>query len=235
MISRGGAEALWSLLNAGGRGGTVFPGGHMKTILAMLLALPLALGLCAQAPPARPPETKDRLSPEAMERLVEGPMSTVREQGLAAGEARFEELRAAEAARSGPSSVAVADLLMAFGVELHMEWIMTEDRALLQASRDRVHQSIAAYRAAFGPDHPEVAVALHSFATVDIELHEGEATPEAEAALREALRIRRAKLGPQNHETVATEERFASLASGREKRRPVVEVPPFPQPARARD
>ncbi|HEV2746265.1 MAG TPA: tetratricopeptide repeat protein [Allosphingosinicella sp.] len=178
----------------------------MKGILAMALAA--LAGLCTQVPP----ETKDRLSPDKMERLVAGPMAAVREDGLAAGDAVFERLRAAEAARSGPAGVGVADLLTAYAVELYGEWVSTEDRALLQASRDRLLAAITAYRAAFGPDHPEVAVALHSFADVDIPLNDGRATPQAEAALREALRIRRAALGPRHPETRAAEDRLASIA-----------------------
>ena len=204
----------------GQRRGTFLQGIRMKTIRAVLLALPIALGLCAPDPPPRPPETADRLASDVMERLVAGPMAAVRKQGLAAGEARFDRLRAAEAVRSGRSSAAVADLVMAFGVELYREWIETGDDALLQAARDRIHESIAAYRAAFGPRHPEVAVALHSFAAADIQLHQGEATPQAKAALTEALEIRWARLGPRNHETVATQQELASLASKRKWRHP---------------
>lgn len=196
----------------------------MKTIRAVLLALPIALGMCSADVRARPPETGDRLDREAMERLSEGPIAAVREQGLAAGQAHFDRLLAAQAAHAGPSSVEVADLLMAFGVGLHWAWMDTREPAMLQASRDRIHESIAAYRAAFGRRHPMVAVALHTFADVDILLHDRKATPQAMAALEEALQIRRAKLGPRNHETVATEERIASLASGRE-RQPDMEVP----------
>ncbi len=61
-----------------------------------------------------------------------------------------------------------------------------------------------------------MAVALHSFADADIELHGGRRTPKAEAALREALRIRRAALGPDNVETRATEGRLALVTGAGE-------------------
>ena len=158
-------------------------------------------------------ETKDRLSPQIMAQMVEGPMSVVRERGLAAGEAEFEQLLAVEVARHGSNSVRVADLYMAFGVELHAEWIATGDPALLQAARDRVWTAIPRYRAAFGPAHPEVAVALHSFAMVELQLHEGRSSPQAETALREAARIRRAALGPENPETLAAEAQLKSIGA----------------------
>lgn len=180
----------------------------MKFISSMALPLLAALGLCSQ----EPPETKDRLSPERMERLVEAPMAAMREQGLRAGDAKFEQLRATEAARSGPASTRVADLLTAYGVGLYMEWRETDDRALLEASRNRLHAAVSVHRRAFGPAHPEVAVALHSFADVDILHNDGRATPQAHAALREALRIRRVALGPDNHETRATEDRLMAIA-----------------------
>lgn len=186
--------------------------GQMKFVLAVATVLSVAAAAYLWAPFGRLPETKDRLTPEAMERLVEQPMETVREHGLAPGEAEFGRLRETAQARFGINSVEVADLLTAFGVELYKEWSATDDRALLQASRGYLQSAISGYRAAFGPDHPEVAVALHSFADVDIELHGGR-SPAAEAALGEALRIRRAALGPRNHETRATEMRLASLGN----------------------
>jgi hypothetical protein len=181
--------------------------------------------------PAEPRETKDRLSPEAMARLVEQPMAALRERGLAAGDASFERLRAAEQARSGPASVRVADLLMGYGVELHYEWVGSRDRALLRAARERVDSAVGAYRAAFGPDHPEVALALHSFADLDTLFH-GRATPAARAALGEALRIRRAALGPDNIETRATEDRLAELDAEGAKKERTIEMPALPEPIR---
>jgi hypothetical protein len=181
----------------------------MKTISAAALAIAAALGFCS----VEPPETKDRLSPEQMERLVAEPMAVVRERGLGAGDAAFQRLVAAEEARSGRNSIKIADLLTAYGVELYLEGIMPDEPALLQASRDRLAAAAAAHRAAFGPNHPEVALALHSMADVDLELNGGRMTPRAEAALREALRIRRASLGPEDRETLATEERLSDVAA----------------------
>ena len=186
----------------------------MRITLAVALALVIPLVAVAallELPSGHLPETKDRLSPEAMEQLVEEPMTAVRERGLAAGETEFSRLRSIADARYGSNSVRIADLRTAFGVELYYEGRTADDPALLRAARRHLHEAIASYRTAFGPDHPEVAVALHSFADIDIELHGGHATPQAKDALREALQIRRAALGLRNHETLATERRLESI------------------------
>ena len=137
-------------------------------------------------------------------------MTAVRERGVAAGDAEFDRLLATEEAGSGSNSVRIADLHMAYGVELYLEGSGAEDKVLLQSSRDRIRASIPHYRAAFGYMHPEVALALHSFADIDIALN-GEASPSAEIALWEALQIRRTALGAGHPETLATEARLESI------------------------
>jgi hypothetical protein len=184
-----------------------------KIIIAIALVVSAAAATFVYGSVGPPPETKDRLTPEAMERMVEGPIAAVRKYGLATGQAEFQRLLAGEEARSGSDSVRVADLLTSFGVGLYSEWDGADRQTMLEASRDYLNLAVSRYRNAFGPEHPEVAVALHSFADVDIELHENRATPEAKAALQEALRIRRKTLGPEHHETRATEERLASLGT----------------------
>lgn len=164
-----------------------------------------ALGGCEK----HPHETKDRLTPEVMEQMVKEPIAAVRKRGLASGQARFEQLLAADEARYGRNSVQVADLLTAFGVELYSEGFEDDNQAASQASLNYLREAIPHYRKAFSPEHPEVAVALHSFADADISLHGGRLTPEAETALEEALRIRRAALGPDDPETRATEIKLA--------------------------
>jgi hypothetical protein len=76
---------------------------------------------------------------------------------------------------------------------------------------DRLFTTVALYRGAFGPASPEVAVALHTFADVELKLHDERVTPAARAALEEAIRIRRAALGPDNPETLAAEERLGGI------------------------
>lgn len=182
-----------------------------SNIAAGAIALSMALILVS----CEPPETKDRLSPEVLEQLVEEPLDELRANGFPAGQAKFEQLRRMNEALHGPKSARVADLLMAFGVQLYMEsYGASDERAMLLASRDYLKAAIPAYRAAFGENHPEVAVALHSFADVEVVVNNDRLTREAEAALEEALRIRSEGLGPENHETLATKERLSSLRAG---------------------
>ncbi len=183
----------------------------IRAIILSLIAIGLVLLFAGTlAVQGWPGETKDRLPAEAMARMVEGPISAVRARGLAEGDAAFERLVAGEKGRDVSNRVRIADLHMAYGVGLYNLWSEKDDIALLQASRDRIRASIPLYRAAFGSAHPEVALALNSFADVDIELN-GDASPQARAALREALRIRRATLGAENAETLATEARLENL------------------------
>jgi len=180
-----------------------------KIFLSALLAVLLAVTVYVAWPAGPPPETKDRLSPEAIEQMVERPMAAVRHKGLPSGVAMFERQLNLDRSQCGSGSVRVADLLTAFGVELYIEGSATENEAEMRAARDYLRDAIPVYRKAFGPGSPEVAVALHSFADADIAIHDNRLTPEAEAALVEALRIRRAALGLDNRETRATEARLA--------------------------
>lgn len=164
-----------------------------------------------------PAETKERISAAEMELLVEAPMATVEESGLAAGQAEFERLRRGTVARAGPGSIEEADLLTAFGLGLHERWTFTEDRRYLVAAHARLREAVPAYRKAFGSGDPEVALALHSFADLDLLLHDRRPTPEAHAALREALAIRQRTLGPRHPETRAAQKQVAALF---EPRRP---------------
>jgi len=74
-----------------------------------------------------------------------------------------------------------------------------------------VERAIPAYRAAFGPRHPEVALALNSYATLLHNFHDKALDTAAEAALVEAISIRREKLGPDNPETKTAEAELAQL------------------------
>lgn len=180
-----------------------------QIFLAIMLAVLLALTAYAARRARPPPETKDRLTAESMQQMVEGPMAALRKEGLPSGRAEFERQLALNRAQYGPRSVKIADLLTAFGVELYVEGLDTDNEAEIDASVDYLRDAIPAYRDAFGADSPEVAVALHSFADADIKVHDNRLTPEAEAALQEALRIRRVALGPNDRETRATEARLA--------------------------
>lgn len=160
---------------------------------------------------SQPRETKDRLPLEAMEQLVAGPMDVVRGRGLAAGEAAFAQLLRDAREKEGVASLKAADLLSSFGVLLFREQAESEDSATAQASLKYLAESVGAYKAVFGPIHPEVALALNSHSDALLELApDKRRPPEATAMLEEALKIRLATLGLQNAETVSTMVRLAN-------------------------
>lgn len=178
----------------------------MRSLAIALLVGVLAMGPTAQAGGVSEAEfhdTTSRLSWDREEALVRGPMALVRAGRLADGQAAFERLLARRMAQN-PNGVIVADTLMSFGVLLHAEGY--EHEAL-----DYVRRSVAAYRRAFGPDHPEVAAALHSVADVLERFAPDDPDPEADAALEEAYRIRLKALGPHNAETAITLARLGRI------------------------
>lgn len=188
------------------------------------LAFALALSLLAVAGPVAsqaPPEvtagevhyTKDRLTQEHMEELVAPAMALVRAGDLAAGRREFDRLMVAAMRRYGRGSVEVADLLTAFGVLVYDDGRNAENDETRRASIPYLRRSVAAYRAAFGPRHPEVAVALHSLADVEIELDPDNPPASAEALLEEAYAIRLRALGPTNAETLDVRLRLAGIRS----------------------
>jgi tetratricopeptide (TPR) repeat protein len=154
-------------------------------------------------------ETKDRLSPERIERLVRSPMRLVNEGHLSEGEAEFQRVLEDARRQHGPGSVEVADLYSSFGVKLFFEG-SDESR---EASRKYLEQAIPAYRTAFGQNHPEVAVALNDLASIEKILAPDDPPARVESLLREALRIRTQKLGPTNPETRATMTYLANVYS----------------------
>jgi len=172
--------------------------------LAMVAVLALAPAQAAQweGPQAEAPETKDRLSPELMDQLVERPMWLLRHKGLAEAQKAFEELVAAAVKKDGKGSVREADLLESFGVQLYTAG--DNDGPIRKAALAYLERAVPAYRAAFGPRHPEVAVALNSYADLALNLKDPKLRPAAISALEEALAIRTEKLGPDNAETRAT-------------------------------
>jgi tetratricopeptide (TPR) repeat protein len=191
----------------------------ITAVLSLLAASP-AIAAFAMQPGDRVmrAETKNRLSFERMERMVSVPLAIIRRGDVAGGERSFEALHRNVVRRHGATSVEAADLLMAFGAVIHTDGRYgsesTAPNAALQArSLLYVRRAVAAYRATFGPDHPEVALALHSLADIVTELSPDDPSAEADAAFEEALRIRRAALGPSNAETLAALGRLADVRS----------------------
>lgn len=189
----------------------------------------LAMVLCAlevsathAGPPGTewtaPPETQDRVPAEEIERLVARPMAKVEDGDLAGGIAVFEEMLRDTRAARGEQSAEVADLLIAFGVGLYMEHNTTDDPAVAEASLKYMRESVDAYRAAFGPIHPEVALAINSYADAIYQAApDGEVPPEVISLLKDSLRIRLATLGKDNVESRANMAKLANRMVERAK------------------
>lgn len=180
----------------------------VKLLLGLMLLLTAACGPLALSDRG-PPETKDRLSTERMQQLVNGPMQFVNEGRLNEGEAEFQRLLDESRRTHGERSVEVADLQSSFALQLFLEG-SDETR---YASRKYFQQAIPAFRAAFGADHPEVAVALNDLASVEQRLSPDDPAPVVEELLRETLRIRLEAFGPAHHETRATMTYLANVYS----------------------
>lgn len=187
----------------------------MKLII-VTAAVVLAASSVPAVPSAGPPaqssvtETQDRLPPERMEQLVAGPMSVFRKSGLVAARKDFDTLLAGAVKAHGKGSVEAADLLTSFAVQL-FEAGIDDDTAVAKASLDYLKRAISAYRAAFGPRHPEVALALNSYADALMQVNGDAGRPDAKAALEEAHSIRVATLGADNPETQAAADKLAQL------------------------
>ncbi len=146
-----------------------------------------------------------------MEKMVAGPISVAQQKGLAAGQHVFDELLTETRKRSGANSVAVADLLTSFGVELYIDDPNPPNDDYFNASLRYLKEAIPAYRNAFGHDDPEVALALNSYADLLRQRSPQNPPAEVQALLEQALQIRMKSLGPKNAETRSTLVRLARL------------------------
>lgn len=145
--------------------------------------------------PARDPETRDRIQGEALAALTAGPARLIGQGKVAEAERAFEALLA----RQPAGTAAVSDHLTSFGLAL----FMAEDRNVRLRSIAYFRRAVEAARATFGPNHPELALALNTYADAQTELYRENPPREADAALAEAYRIRLTALGPGNIETLA--------------------------------
>jgi len=181
------------------------------TRLFFLAAAVVALAACQTGPAARRYDP-DRLPNDRLAAMVERPIAQIEHGDLSGGLATFEAMAAAARTRGGAHSLREADLLTAFGSQLHNQTVSSGDPGYSERALSYLQRATEAYRALFGPDHPEVATALNSWADVERYLRP-HAPAAAEAALEEAWRIRRAALGPSHKETLWTGIYLASTRS----------------------
>lgn len=168
---------------------------------ATLAILTLAYATTAHTPGHRSlcVETKDRISQEALDELVERPLALADAGQLAAGEAALEILVTERAHETRAHPAIVADTLMAFGVGLHTR--RDDVPGAGEESLRYLRRAQQAYADAFGPDHPETGLAWATLGDAALLITPDQPTDEIIQALREAERIRVLNFGPRNVET----------------------------------
>jgi hypothetical protein len=152
-------------------------------------------------------ETKDRVTNEELKALVAEPLALAADGHVAQSDAGIRALVAD--ARGRADTVRAADLLMGYAVGLY------RDPGTRRAAVPWLAQAAAAAEAAWGPAHPETALALQTYADGARRIDRDAPPPEAERALRQVLAIRVQALGADNGETVMTMRTLAeTLAAG---------------------
>lgn len=142
----------------------------------------------------------DRLrKPDQMERIVAGPMRAVRAGDLAGAKRQVERLRRLRVAARPHDPYAAADVDESFGVLLVQE--VDEQGELRRAALPYLARAADGVRAAKGPTHPEVAVALQTYGDALLRVGPTSRAAEARRAFCAAYRIRRVSLGPDHPET----------------------------------
>jgi len=162
----------------------------------MALLAPLALFACDRL--VSPPETKDRMPPERLARMVYRPVALAEHGDLAAGEDALKAL-IRPLGTSKDDMIRRADLLTGFAVGLYQA--ETPNEGLRVASFPYFRRAIAVYETALGPKSPEVALALNSYADAEVRAYDGAVPQDAIDAIARAYAIRRYALGPDNAET----------------------------------
>ena len=152
----------------------------------------------------RSAETKDRMSPDQYQPLLAIPLDEFSRGELASSQEHFEIILKSQQARFGANSVEVADTISAFGVLIYNQCRDAGRLKDASGALPYLRRAIDVYRLAFGPSHPEVAVALNDYADVERVLMPDDPPSDVDASLQEAFRIRFNALGPADPETVAT-------------------------------
>jgi tetratricopeptide (TPR) repeat protein len=186
-------------------------------VSSLALATVAAPAKANQAGPAMPRQTHDRLPSEKMAVLVAGPIRSAEEDGLPHAERAFDRLLEKARRRHGSASVREADLLMAFGVQLFVRGGELDREDMRKLSAAYLLRAVEATKRAYGPVHPETALALHSYADLLLELQQADPPDDAVAALANALPVRQVTLNVGNAEAFAAIE--AALAEALSIRR----------------
>jgi hypothetical protein len=153
-------------------------------------------------------DTTDRLPGEAMLKLVEGPVKTAESGDLAAADRQFQAQLAAVRKAKGENSVEAADQLNAMGVALQNRGSERSRPDMMRAAVPYLRSGVEAARRAWGPRHPEVALALVDYAEGTHSACPDPLPEDLVSSMAEAYAIRYQSLGPLHPETRATGEQI---------------------------
>jgi len=148
--------------------------------------------------------TKSRLSDAQFADLTAQPAAELQAGDIEKAKADFEVLLQSREGPDHESQVRYGDTLESFGVAMFMA-----DQK--EASLAYLERGISAFRRAFGPRHPEVAVALNSWADAAKEISPESPPTGTDEAYEEAYEIRLASLGPSDPETLSNLVELANL------------------------
>jgi len=171
-----------------------------RPILASVIMIALLVG-CADPTPSPPTELNERIV-----RVRDDVWSNESLLNSGRPEHRLPQLEATISrieTRHGERSVATVQALTETGRML----IIAAERYDL--ALPFIQRSLALSRKVYGNEHRETAYALHDLAVVYAEVDSSKYGSEAEAALREALRIRRTLLGDAHQETAGAKAALA--------------------------
>lgn len=168
---------------------------HILAPVACAALGPAAAVAQPDTPFTSEPETRDRISAEQLEALTAGPARLIERGRVDEAERAFARLLSLQR----PGTVAAMDHLTSFALAL----FTAGEGELRPRSIAYFRRAVEAARAAVGPDHPEVALVLATYADAQIHTWRDDPPREADAALAEAYRIRLAAFGPRNIETLA--------------------------------
>jgi hypothetical protein len=174
----------------------------MVRIVPLIAALAAASAACGSA---KPTYTKDRLSNERMAEMVAAPLARAEAGDLAGAQREFE----AQLARSGPQEA--PDLLTGFGLGLYIHGLENDSPPLMRSALPYLERAIPATATRFGAGHPEMALALTTYADALRKLSPQDPPRSADDAYARAYRIRARTLGRSNAETLYSLLRLAQV------------------------
>ena len=174
----------------------------------------LALDFASMFSPEAPAfqyETKDRLPPEKLARMVAGPAALLEQGKLVEAERAFAQLIARKRASSNGSGSVEADYHMAWALALFEASLEDGWSATDEAAVRHLRISASLYERNFGKNHPETALALATLADAMDQRLAPNSLAERTELFRRVAAIREETLGPHNIETVASWRSYLRL------------------------